>query len=77
MQFLAFRCRNALIAASDWLVFNYFRCCFQFVLSLSLAILALYSVSASDVLVLVPLTLPLFLILSAFDTALISSVCRR
>ena len=44
---------------------TYFRCCFQFVLSLSLAILALYSVSASDVLVLVPPTLPFFLTFSA------------
>ena len=40
----------------------YIRCCFQFVLSLSLslAILALYTVSASDVLVLAPPTLPFF-----------------
>ena len=38
--------------------FTYLRCCFQFVRSLSLAILALWTVSASDVLDLAPPTLP-------------------
>ena len=64
----------------------YIRCCFQFVLSLSLslAILALYTVSVSEGLVSAPPTPPFshvscvcFFILSAFDTALISSVFRR
>ena len=61
LQFVAFRCRNALIAASDWLVLPILDAVFSlFSLSLSLAILARYTVS-SDVLVLAPPTLPLFL----------------
>ena len=59
LQFVAFRCRNALITASDWLVLPILDAvCSLF--SLSLAILALYTVSASDVLVLAPPTLPFF-----------------
>ena len=57
--------------------FTYFRCCFQFVLSLSLAILALYPVSASDVLVLVPPTLPFFLTFSACFFFFMSSTWRE